>query len=93
MKKILIVDDDADILDLVGILLPTYGFTIKKVINGEDVLKQAGIFNPDLILLDINISGDGKEICKELKSPRSLFKNVPVVLFSGAFNLEEQMAE
>ena len=93
MKKILIVDDDADILDLVGILLPKHGFIIKTLIDSEDAVQQAAIFKPDLILLDINIGSDGKEICKQLKSPGSLLKNVPVILFSGAGDLEKQMAE
>ena len=92
VEKILVVDDDADILDLLGILLPKHGFIIKKVIKGEDVLKQASLFAPGLILLDINISGDGREVCKQLKSPGSLFKNVPVILFSAGCDLEKQMA-
>ncbi len=94
MQKILVVDDDDDTLDLVGILLPMHGFTVKKVSDSEDTLTQARIFEPDLILLDINIRGrDGKEICKELKSPGSPFKNIPVILFSAGNNLEKQIAD
>ncbi len=94
MGKILVVDDDDDTLDLVGILLPMHGLTVKKLSDGEDTLMQARIFEPDLILLDINIKGrDGKEICKELKSYDSPFKNIPVILFSAGSNLEEQITE
>jgi DNA-binding response OmpR family regulator len=93
VKKILIVDDDTDILELIGILLPKHGFAVKKVTNGEDALKQAGIFAPDLILLDINIMGDGKEVCRQLKSGGSPYKNIPVILFSAAGDLEKKMAQ
>ncbi len=94
MQKILVVDDDDDTLDLVGILLPMHGLTVKKVSDGEDTLTQTRVFEPDLILLDINIKGrDGKEICKELKSHSSPFKNIPVILFSAGNNLEKQIAE
>ncbi len=93
MGKILVVDDDEDILDLVGILLPRHGFTVEKVSKFGDTFMQAATFGPDLILLDINIKGcDGKEICKELKSPVSPFKNIPVILFSATTDLEKQTA-
>jgi DNA-binding response OmpR family regulator len=93
VKKILIVDDDTDILELLGILLPKHGFAVKKVTNGVDALRQAGLFAPDLILLDINVMGDGKEICRQLKSGASPYKNIPVILFSAAGDLEKQMAQ
>ena len=94
MEKILIVDDDADILELVGMLLPRHGFAVKKVTNGEDALKQvSSILAPDLILLDINIMGDGKEVCRQLKSDGSPYKNIPVILFSAASDLEKHIAQ
>lgn len=94
MQKILVVDDDDDTLDLVGILLPIHGLTVQKVSDGENTLMQTRIFEPDLILLDINIKGcDGKEICKQLKSHDSPFKNIPVILFSAGTDLGKQIAE
>lgn len=91
MGKILVVEDDADILELVGILLPKHGFTVEKVIKAGDILAQTRMFEPDVILLDINIGGsDGNEICKCLKSHNSLFKTIPVILFSAANDLEKQ---
>ena len=93
MEKILIVEDDPDILDLVGIFLPKYGFTVANVMRGEDTLAQIRIFEPDIILLDINITGtDGRVICKQLKAHASPFKNIPVILFSAACDLEKETA-
>lgn len=87
--KVLVVDDDLDILEVVNLLLSMNGFIVKTLSRTERLHEEASSFNPGLILLDINIKGyDGREICKQLKSPSSQFRHIPVILFSAMNNLE-----
>ena len=62
-QKILIVDDDNNIAELVALYLTKECFETKIVNDGEEALKQFHIFHPDLILLDIMLPGaDGFEL-------------------------------
>ena len=69
-SKILIVDDERDISDLIEMALKSNGFTnIKKVFNGTDALKSIDEWSPTLILLDLMLPEvDGLTICKKTKS-------------------------
>lgn len=88
-KKILVIDDDIDILSIAEFLLKEAGF--------EPLLRQTGQtadevsqLNPDLILLDVRIeryAKSGLDICKELKAHPQLSR-VPVILFSSENDLE-----
>lgn len=67
-KTILLVDDEADILDFVGYNLRKEGYTVVTSDNGKDALGKAVRHLPDLILLDIMMPEmDGIETCRELK--------------------------
>ena len=82
MKKILVVDDDMDILNVVKLLLTYHQFVVKTTWRWEVILKTVKTFTPDLILLDIDLSGaDGGDICKKLKQSKET-SGVPVILFS-----------
>jgi DNA-binding response OmpR family regulator len=88
MAKILIVDDDKDILDVVTLLLTTKGYDVQTIFNAEETLDKIKSFNPDLILLDVNIGKhDGREVCKILKSDGTI-KHIPVILFSAMPGLQ-----
>jgi len=81
MKKILVVDDDLDILEVVKIALEFYGFEVKTHSTGLNVPDAVQEHQPDLILLNIFLPGKpGTEICKELKWLNS---ETPVILFSA----------
>ena len=81
MKKILIVDDDEGILEIVGHILTSYGFDVKTHSTGFNVPDVVLYYHPNLILLDIRLPGKlGTEICKELKQIDS---KLPIVLFSA----------
>lgn len=80
MKKVLIVDDDKDILTVVKYLLKSHGFKVHTHSTGLNVTDVVDTFHPDLILLDIMLPGKtGIDICKELK----LISDIPIVLFSA----------
>ncbi|MEO9021613.1 MAG: response regulator [Ginsengibacter sp.] len=83
MSKILVVDDDVDILSVMEILLSMKGFDVQVTSKGENTFPKVEIFKPDLILLDVLISGhDGRTICKQLKSNKET-SHIPVIMFSA----------
>ncbi len=82
MKKILVVDDDEGILEVVQIVLEGEGYQVQTCQNGKELLRLASTF-PHLILLDVLLSGeDGRELCKQLKS-NSVTRHIPVVMLSA----------
>ena len=83
IKKILIVDDDIDILEPLALLLESNGYTVKTTSKGEQTYAAINIFKPNLILLDILMSGsDGRTICKKLKNDKKT-KIIPVIMMSA----------
>ena len=83
MKKILIVDDNPDILQVMHLLLGGRGFSVEVTTDGNQTLSKIKSFEPDVIFLDVFLSGmDGRDICKQLKdSPDT--KHIPIILFSA----------
>lgn len=83
MKKILVVDDDNDILTLVQMVLSMNNFTVEAISKWEDIDDRINNFLPGLILLDVSLRGaNGHDICRKLKSQDET-KHIPVVLFSA----------
>ncbi len=90
MHRILVVDDNNDILEVVKIILENYGFEVLVTLRGEDTFSNTEAFNPELILMDVFLSSgiDGREICKSLKSnPKT--KEIPVIMFSAQTKMED----
>ena len=86
-KKVYIADDDPDILEVLTIILESKGYQVITSPDGRSLSKLEDF--PDLILLDVRMSGsDGSEICRALKSQDET-KNIPVVLISANRNLSE----
>jgi DNA-binding response OmpR family regulator len=83
MSRILVVDDDVDILSVMEILLTMKGFEVEVIAKGENIFPKIETFKPDLILLDVLISGfDGRSICRKLKENNDT-KQIPVIMFSA----------
>ncbi|WP_291855871.1 response regulator transcription factor [Marinilabilia sp.] len=81
--KILLVDDEPDILEFIGYNLKKEGFTVLTANNGQDGLKIAQAENPHLIVLDVMMPGmDGIETCEELRKVPAL-KNTLVVFLTA----------
>lgn len=82
-KKILIVDDEPDILEFLRLLLEDEGYTVFIIDKAEQIEKPLSGGLPDLILLDVLLSGkDGREIVKHLKSEERT-RQIPVIMFSA----------
>jgi CheY-like chemotaxis protein len=83
MSKILIVDDNPDILQLMQLLLGSRGFEVAVTLKGEETFELINTFQPSLIFLDVHLSGmDGRDISRQLKTTEET-KNIPVILFSA----------
>jgi len=81
MKKVLVVDDDQNILEVIKYILTSYGFEVHTHSTGLNVVEVVLDYEPDLILLDVRLPGKlGTEICKELKD---LHCAIPIILFSA----------
>ena len=83
IETLLLVDDVAANLKLLGDILITEGYKIRQVTTGTQALKVAEKEKPDLILLDIMMPGmDGFEVCRQLKNNPGL-KDIPVIFISA----------
>ncbi len=92
-KKILVLDDDLDILIVVQLLFKVKGFNVMAISHWEEIYEKIETFQPDLILLDVLLSGnDGRDICKVLKKKPDT-KNIPVILFSANPAVEKTASE
>jgi DNA-binding response OmpR family regulator len=81
-QKILAVDDDESILEVIQLVLEGEGYLVQASLNGECFQNIAGDL-PNLILLDVLLSGeDGREICKRLKSDATTAR-VPIIMLSA----------
>ncbi len=91
MHKVLVVDDDLDILTLVKMTLDMNGFDVQVVARWEKIDNAIQSFVPDLILLDVSLGGaDGREICKRIKATKET-KHIPVILFSANMEMEKSI--
>lgn len=90
-ERVLVVDDENDIIEIVTYTLENSGFTVETASNGEDALTKAADFSPDLILLDIMIPRiNGFDVCKQLKN--SLFTgHIPVIMFSAKKEIDDKV--
>ena len=79
-QKVLIVDDDANIAELIALYLEKECFETQIVGDGEEALQVFPVFKPNLILLDLMLPGiDGYQVCRELRSS----SQVPIIMLSA----------
>ncbi|RFZ81342.1 response regulator [Mucilaginibacter terrenus] len=101
-KRILIVDDDAAILDVLNEALCGDGFSVKMAEGGDDVFKLIDEYQPDLVIIDYILNGiNGGEICHQIKTNRKT-SYLPVIILSahprvisslGYYNCDEFIAK
>ena len=82
-RKILVVEDDTDQLEIIRLILEKAGFAIGTAVNGADALVKTRSILPDLIVLDLMLPGlNGFDICETLrKNPATA--SVPVIMLTG----------
>lgn len=93
-KKVIVVDDSPAILDSVKLMLDMEGFDVTNYERGSEMFNSLTLTaKPDVILMDMWLSGeDGRDICKMIKSHQD-FKNIPVVIMSASRGLGDSALE
>jgi two-component system alkaline phosphatase synthesis response regulator PhoP len=82
-KKILIVDDDPDLVEAVSTILESKGYAVSTAYGGVEGLKKAKAESPDLIVLDVMMPDkDGYAVCKELKADEK-YRAIPILLLTA----------
>ena len=82
-KKILIIDDDPDLVEAVTMILESKNYEVTAAYGGVEGLQKAKAESPDLIVLDVMMPDkDGFTVCKELKAHPELAK-IPVLLLTA----------
>jgi CheY-like chemotaxis protein len=93
VRKILVVEDDEPILDLMDLLIRRLGYEPVLISNGPDALEAARRDPPALILLDIMMTPiNGWEFLEKLRAEPA-FREIPVIIFSASPSVEEKMAK
>lgn len=82
-KRVLIVDDEPNIVTALEFLLEKRGFEVKVAVNGEEALAQIETFKPDLVLLDVMMPKvSGYDVCQRMRSnPR--WQSIKIVMLSA----------
>ena len=82
-KKILLVDDEKDIVKVVSLRLKAAGYEIVTAFDGEDALNKARSVEPDLIILDLMLPKiDGYKVCGLLKNDVR-YSKIPIIMFTA----------
>ena len=84
-EKILLVDDDPDILDALSMILEAQGYQVVTAGDGLEGLANLKAENPSLLILDLLMPKmDGFAVCKELKDPRwSKYRGIPILILTS----------
>ena len=79
-KKILVVDDEKSIVDILKLNLQNEGYTVYEAYDGEEAVLKASNIEPDLILLDVMLPKlDGFSVCKKIREMSS----VPILMITA----------
>jgi DNA-binding response OmpR family regulator len=90
-KKILIVDDNEFMVEIMTYILHNKGYEVVSLYTGDEVFSHIKTDHPDLVILDMMLPGmDGRDICRAIKQHKET-RNLPVIICSGEDHLEESM--
>jgi twitching motility two-component system response regulator PilG len=85
MAKILVVDDEADIVRLVTKMVESAGHTVVSGGDGEAALAKVASDKPDLVILDLHLPKlDGFDVCRKLKADPAT-KHIPIIMMTAAY--------
>ncbi|SKB47036.1 response regulator [Daejeonella lutea] len=84
MKRVLVVDDNQEILDVIKILMELNGYEVKCINSGLNLSDSVIDYDPNIILLDIVLGDiDGRDLCRYLKGdPRT--QHIPIIIISAS---------
>ncbi|MBI2609383.1 MAG: response regulator [Deltaproteobacteria bacterium] len=82
-KKVLIIDDEQDLIDLLTLRLENEGYEVSAALNGTEGLEKIKSEKPDIVLLDVMMPElNGYQVCRKLKQDDNL-KDIPVVMLTA----------
>ena len=85
-QRILVIEDDQSIAEIVGILLRAEGFEVSYCADGNQALNAFQVVNPDLVLLDLMLPGrDGIEICRTIRET----SGIPIVMLTARSDTDD----
>jgi two-component system phosphate regulon response regulator PhoB/two-component system alkaline phosphatase synthesis response regulator PhoP len=85
MARILVVDDEPDIIRIVTKILEGLGHAVRTAGDGQDALAEVAKEAPDVLILDLNLPKvDGFEVCRRLKSDAAT-KAIPILMMTAAY--------
>jgi len=89
MRRIIVVDDNEDILEIIKLILEGYDYEVTTLADGNLLIDEIKEYKPDLILLDIMLGNiDGRELCKILRSNKDTM-DIPIILVSASHTLSD----
>ena len=92
MRRILAVDDNEDILEVMKLILEDFGYEVETLADGHLLFDRVKESHPDLVLLDVMLGNiDGRELCREMKT-RLETKDIPVILISASHQVSERFS-
>jgi DNA-binding response OmpR family regulator len=92
-KKILIIEDNELMIDVMSYILTNSGYEVISATDGDNVFNEIKANHPDLIILDAILPGmDGRQICQLLKLNKAT-QNLPVIICSGDETIDESMKQ
>lgn len=89
-KKILVVDDEQDIVSMLKMRLEACGYIVVTAADGNTAYNTAKTENPDLIILDLMLPGmDGYQVCRLLKFDQK-YKKIPIIMLTAKSQREDK---
>ncbi len=89
--KVLVVDDDKNVITIIRDSLPDGQFEILEAVNGKEALGMVFAGSPDILILDIMMPEmDGYKVCEELKNHESS-KDIPIIILSAKASVEDKL--
>jgi DNA-binding response OmpR family regulator len=86
--RVLVVEDDRDIADVLRRSLDLDGYEVRLAADGEAALSEAGVFEPDAVILDLGLPRlDGVEVCRRLRSKG----DVPILMLTARDGVEDRV--
>ncbi|MES2377726.1 MAG: response regulator [Bacteroidota bacterium] len=93
MQRILAVDDDKDILEVLQLILEDSGYEVETLADGHLLFDRIKQHHPDLIILDIMLGNmDGRELCRSVKA-NTATRKIPVILLSASHAIANSLKQ
>ena len=93
MKRVLVIDDNIDLLTVVQLVLSAAGYEVSSFANWKEGFNKIVSFDPELIMMEVNLgNADGRNLAKQLKYQAGT-KHIPIILFSTTQSVIDNLIE